>query len=122
MDGKVTLLPRPDAPRPIIALVAHDLRKDEMVEWALYNRGTLSRCTIYATRTTGLTLQSSLDTPMHLLLSGPMGGDSQRLRGMKKHAIQLSRLVGFLGNCPWFILDDVFVDACNQLPNVFQAS
>ena len=33
MDGKVTLLPRPDAPRPIIALVAHDRRKDEMVEW-----------------------------------------------------------------------------------------
>ena len=77
MDGKVTLLLRPDAPRPIIALVAHDRRKEEIMEWALFNRGTLSRCTIYATRTTGLTLQSALDQPMHLLLSGPMGGDSQ---------------------------------------------
>ena len=77
MDGKVTLLLRPDSPRPIIALVAHDRRKEEMVEWALFNRGTLSRCTIYATRTTGLTLQAELETPMHLLLSGPMGGDSQ---------------------------------------------
>ena len=76
-NGRVTLLPRPDAPRPIIALVAHDRRKDEMVEWAIFNRGTLSRCTIYATRTTGLTLQSALDTPMHLLLSGPLGGDAQ---------------------------------------------
>ncbi|MCA1828820.1 MAG: methylglyoxal synthase [Myxococcales bacterium] len=76
-NGKVTLLPRPDAPRPIIALVAHDRRKDEMVEWALFNRGTLSSCTIYATRTTGLTLQSALDTPMMLLLSGPLGGDAQ---------------------------------------------
>ena len=75
--GKVTLLPTPDAPRPIIALVAHDRRKEEMVEWALFNRGTLSSCTIYATRTTGLTLQSALERPMHLLLSGPMGGDSQ---------------------------------------------
>jgi methylglyoxal synthase len=28
-----------------------------------FNRGTLSRCTIYATRTTGLTLQAELDTP-----------------------------------------------------------
>src|SRR5256714_7574423 len=77
MDGKVTLLLRPAAPRPIIALVAHDRRKDEMVEWALFNRGTLSRCTIYATRTTELTLQSAIETPMHLLLSGPLGGDSQ---------------------------------------------
>ena len=47
MDGKVTLLLRPDAPRPIIALVAHDRRKDEMVEWAHFNRGTLSRCTCW---------------------------------------------------------------------------
>ena len=77
MDGQVTLLPRPNAPRPIIALVAHDRRKDEMVELALFNRGTLSRCTIYATRTTGLTLQSALEQPMTLLLSGPLGGDSQ---------------------------------------------
>jgi len=77
MDGKVTLLLRPDAPRPIIALVAHDRRKDEMVEWATFNRGTLSRCTIYATRTTGLTLQTALETPIQLMLSGPMGGDAQ---------------------------------------------
>src|SRR5213593_4855653 len=77
MENNVTRLPQAETLRPIVALVAHDRRKDEMVEWALYNRGTLSRCTIYATRTTGLTLQSSLDTPMHLLLSGPMGGDSQ---------------------------------------------
>ena len=78
MDGNVTLLPRPDSPpRPIIPLVAHDRRKDEMVEWALFNQGTLSRCTVYATRTTGQTLQSALGQPMHLLLSGPMGGDAQ---------------------------------------------
>ena len=77
MDGKVTLLPRPNAPRPVVALVAHDRRKDEMVEWALFNKGTLSRCSIYATRTTGLTLQSALETPIQLMLSGPMGGDAQ---------------------------------------------
>ncbi len=61
----------------MVALVAHDRRKDEMVEWADYNKGTLSRCTLYATRTTGLTLGSSLDQPIQLLLSGPMGGDAQ---------------------------------------------
>jgi len=77
MADKVTLLTRPDAPRPIVALVAHDRRKDEMVEWATFNKGTLSRCTIYATRTTGLTLQAALETPIALMLSGPMGGDAQ---------------------------------------------
>ena len=76
-NGRVTLFPRPDAPRPIIALVAHDRRKDEMVEWALFNRGTLSRCTLYATRTTGATLQGAMQADIHLLLSGPLGGDAQ---------------------------------------------
>ncbi|HZR08341.1 MAG TPA: hypothetical protein VFA79_07155, partial [Myxococcales bacterium] len=69
MTDKVTPLPRPESPRPIVALVAHDRRKEEMVEWALFNRGTLSRCTIYATRTTGLTLQSAVEGPIQLLLS-----------------------------------------------------
>jgi len=77
MSEKITALPRPDAPRPIVALVAHDRRKEEMVEWAMFNRGTLSSCTIYATRTTGLSLQSALENPIQLLLSGPMGGDAQ---------------------------------------------
>ncbi len=70
MENNVTKLPRADSPRPVVALVAHDRRKDEMVEWATYNRGTLSKCTIFATRTTGLTLQSALDTPIQLMLSG----------------------------------------------------
>src|SRR6266480_1311931 len=77
MENNVTKLPKADSPRPVVALVAHDRRKDEMVEWATFNRGTLSRCTIYATRTTGLTLQSAFDTPIQLMLSGPMGGDAQ---------------------------------------------
>ena len=77
MENNVTKLPRADSPRPVVALVAHDRRKDEMVEWATFNRGTLSKCTIFATRTTGLTLQSALDTHIQLMLSGPMGGDAQ---------------------------------------------
>ena len=77
MENNLTRLAKVDSPRPIVALVAHDRRKDEMVEWATFNRGTLSRCTIYATRTTGVTLQSALDAPIHLMLSGPMGGDAQ---------------------------------------------
>jgi methylglyoxal synthase len=94
MDANIARIPRSQLPRPVVALVAHDRRKDEMVEWTLYNRGTLSRCSLYATRTTGLTLQSALEEPVlpatvggqrhepamqpiQLLLSGPMGGDAQ---------------------------------------------
>ena len=76
MSGNVTQLPRTDA-RPVVALVAHDRRKDEMVEWALFNRGTLSRCSLYATRTTGATLREAMQADIHLLLSGPLGGDAQ---------------------------------------------
>src|SRR2546421_11856930 len=77
MTRNVTQLPRSETARPVVALVAHDRRKDEMVDWALYNKGTLSRCTLYATRTTGLTLQSAVLQSIQLLLSGPMGGDAQ---------------------------------------------
>ena len=76
MTGNVTQLPKTDV-RPVVALVAHDRRKDEMVEWALFNRGTLSRCSLYATRTTGHTLREAMQADVHLLLSGPLGGDAQ---------------------------------------------
>ena len=76
MTGTVTQIPRTDL-RPVVALVAHDRRKDEMVEWALFNRGTLSRCSLYATRTTGATLREAIQADVHLLLSGPLGGDAQ---------------------------------------------
>src|SRR4051812_36222646 len=77
MHPNVARIPRPHELRPVVALVAHDRRKDEMVDWALYNKGTLSGCTLYATRTTGLTLESAVQQPIQLLLSGPMGGDAQ---------------------------------------------
>ena len=39
--------------RKRIALIAHDNRKRDLVEWARFNRGTLSRHELYATGTTG---------------------------------------------------------------------
>src|SRR5712691_3706734 len=76
-DGIVTLSLHSDAPRPVIALVAHDGRKEEMAEWVAFNVGTLSRCSVYATRTTGRTIAGTLGGRVQLLMSGPLGGDAQ---------------------------------------------
>jgi len=63
--------------RKRIALVAHDHKKDELIEWALYNKGTLAKHRLYATGTTGVMLENALDQSITKLLSGPLGGDMQ---------------------------------------------
>jgi len=60
-----------------IALIAHDHRKADLLEWARYNRTTLSCHELFATGTTGQLLAEELDLPVNLYLSGPMGGDQQ---------------------------------------------
>ena len=60
-----------------IALIAHDNRKPDLVEWALYNRNTLARHELYGTGTTGALVAAELGLPVHLFLSGPLGGDQQ---------------------------------------------
>ncbi len=63
--------------RKRIALVAHDHKKQELIEWAVYNKTTLSKHRLYATGTTGNLLEASLDQSITKLLSGPLGGDQQ---------------------------------------------
>jgi methylglyoxal synthase len=77
MTSTVTPLKARDEIRPRIALIAHDANKDEMAQWATFNRGTLSRCSLYGTATTGKRVSDLVDLPVELLLSGPRGGDAQ---------------------------------------------
>ena len=60
-----------------IALVAHDYKKKDLIEWARYNRDTLAAHDLYATGTTGALLERELDVAVTKLKSGPLGGDQQ---------------------------------------------
>ena len=63
--------------RKRIALVAHDNKKRELTEWAIFNRRTLAKHRLYATGTTGSLLEEALDQSITKLQSGPLGGDLQ---------------------------------------------
>jgi methylglyoxal synthase len=60
-----------------IALVAHDHKKQDLLEWARFNRGTLAEHEILSTGTTGKVLQEELHLEVKRLQSGPLGGDMQ---------------------------------------------
>ena len=60
-----------------IALVAHDNKKRDLLEWAKFNRDLLAHHEVYATGTTGETLERQLGLKIHKLQSGPLGGDQQ---------------------------------------------
>ncbi len=60
-----------------IALVAHDSKKLDIVEWAKFNEDTLRGFTLYATQATGEEIKRHTSLDIHLLLSGPYGGDAQ---------------------------------------------
>ncbi len=60
-----------------IALVAHDNKKHDLLEWATWNREILSQHIVYATGTTGKLLEQELGFDILKLKSGPLGGDQQ---------------------------------------------
>ena len=64
-------------PRKRIGLVAHDNKKDDLIEWAVYNRRLLTSHDLVATGTTGTLLEEYLGIGVTKLQSGPLGGDLQ---------------------------------------------
>lgn len=63
--------------RKTIALIAHDNRKVDLLEWALYNKAVLAEHRLCGTGTTGGILAHGLDLPVTRFNSGPLGGDQQ---------------------------------------------
>ncbi|MET1249737.1 methylglyoxal synthase [Sporolactobacillus sp. STCC-11] len=60
-----------------IALIAHDKKKPEMVEFATAYTAVLKKHELYATGTTGLKVMEATGLSVHRFQSGPLGGDQQ---------------------------------------------
>lgn len=72
-----------------IALVAHDNKKKDLIDWAKYNRGTLSRHHLISTGTTGELINKHTDLPVKRLHSGPLGGDQELGALIVNHAVDV---------------------------------
>jgi methylglyoxal synthase len=74
----------------VLALIAHDGKKADMVAFATFNRAKLSNYRILATATTGKLLREKVGLDVESCLSGPLGGDVQiaaRVASGEVHAV-----------------------------------
>jgi len=60
-----------------IALIAHDSRKADLLDWVDFNRDQLTNHKLYGTGTTGGLIAEKLGLSIHRFKSGPLGGDQQ---------------------------------------------
>jgi methylglyoxal synthase len=72
-----------------IALIAHDNKKRDLLEWAAFNKTLLIEHKLCATGTTGKLLEGELGIPIEKLQSGPLGGDQQIGAKISEHEIDL---------------------------------
>ena len=78
-----------------IALVAHDRRKADMVEWAIFNADSLSKHKIVCTGTTGSLIEKAfnergIEAEIIKMNSGPLGGDAEIAAMVVRHEIDLA--------------------------------
>lgn len=60
-----------------IALIAHDHKKDELINWVKKHKDILSQHKLIATGTTGKLIENHLGVKVKRVMSGPLGGDQQ---------------------------------------------
>lgn len=63
--------------RKAIALVAHDNKKNDLMEWADFNKGTLAHHSLFATGGTGKRIAAKTGLSITLLKDGSQGGDME---------------------------------------------
>ncbi|MGV7117285.1 methylglyoxal synthase [Paenibacillus kyungheensis] len=60
-----------------IAFIAHDRKKDEMVNFVIAYENVFDGHQLYSTGTTGMRIMEHTNLQIHRYLSGPLGGDQQ---------------------------------------------
>ncbi len=63
--------------RPTIALIAHDKKKEEMIQFVRTHLTVLEQCRLVATGTTGKLINLEANLKIYRCSSGPLGGDQQ---------------------------------------------
>lgn len=72
-----------------IALIAHDHRKSDLIDWCEFNSGSLSRHNLYGTGTTGKLIADKVGLEVNRFQSGPLGGDLQIGAAIAEHKIDM---------------------------------
>ena len=72
-----------------VALIAHDKKKGEMIEFARKNENILKNMTLVATGTTGLRIMENTSLEVKRFKSGPLGGDQQIGALVSEHEIDM---------------------------------
>jgi len=72
----------------MLALIAHDHKKVDLVAWATYNRDTLARFPLIATGHTARLVRDKVGLEVEALLSGPEGGDAQIAARVATHGVE----------------------------------
>jgi methylglyoxal synthase len=60
-----------------VVLIAHDSRKQDLLQWVKFNRPVLREHRLFATGTTGALVMNATELPVTRFKSGPLGGDQQ---------------------------------------------
>jgi diacylglycerol kinase (ATP) len=64
-------------PKTVLALIAHDCKKDELIQFTQRHATLLAKHHLIATGTTGQRIQAAAGLSVECLQSGPLGGDAQ---------------------------------------------
>ena len=72
-----------------IALVSHDNKKKDLLEWAEYNKNVLKEHNLFGTGTTGKLIEDRLGLKVHKYKSGPLGGDAQIIAAIVEERIDM---------------------------------
>lgn len=85
--GEIEMIRRPIENVKRIALVAHDAKKPDLLDWVQTHRHILSQHKLFGTGSTGGLVAQETGLPVHRYMSGPLGGDQQIGAGIAEDQI-----------------------------------